>query len=456
MQLKEAVVSGGSRLLARQFAGIVIGLVGTAGLAWLIGPAEYGIYAAAFAVAFLVFNVADLGIGTYLMCFGQELPAEAEQQAFTLLVALGVAAVIALYAAAVLDPWLPGQSAIMGLFAAGVAIQLMTTVPLAGLERRLEYGLVARAELIGQITLYGVAVPLAWYAAAGAWAPAVGWLAQQCVTCALCYLYNPFRPRWKWHPATMRAIVTYGAAQASAEWIWQVRSLVSTVVVGIIAGPEAVGIVALTQRLVDALSFVRSAAKRMAIPVIGHVRNDTHRLLRVMNQAAVLQIVGNGFLLFLFVLFGPSISTYVFGPKWEPVFDVFPLLAVVALVHCVFNLHSAVLYVLGRGLDVGMFHLAYILLLLIGVHVFVPRFGAVGYGYAELLALPSFCVAYWFLTRQLKARPEYGSHALLACAFAMAVLWPRSIGLLAILALAAQPKNWTVLVDGFHSLRAAK
>ena len=325
------------------------------------------------------------------------------------------------------------------------------------MKRRLAFGLVARAELAGQAALLHRRHNSSLGGQTQVSGLPLSAAAQQAVTsilyCSSRFLSDPFGMNHE----MVRAIATYGLVQTGAEWVFQLRGPISTVIVGTIAGPELVGVVSLAQRLVEALSFIRSATKRMAVPGLGQIKGDTSRLVRALNRATLLQILGTGVISLHSFWSVRLLFHSCLNPEWRAVLEVFPLLAAAAIGASIYNLHSAVLYVYARNLDVGAFHLAYVSLLFVGVEVFVPEFGAVGYGYAELIALSSCGLVCWFVVRLLRAWPNYGSQVVLALAFALALVWPTPGCVLGVVLVAAlQPQTWLLLSEGFNSLSAER
>ena len=72
----------------------------------------------------------------------------------------------------------------------------------------------------------------------------------------------------------MREMVGYGVNYSGAYWIWQLRDIVNPVIVGKFAGPGAVAFVALTVRLVDALSFLKGVGWRVSLSVLGRMQKE--------------------------------------------------------------------------------------------------------------------------------------------------------------------------------------
>lgn len=436
--LRATVLRGGTYLAARQVLSLAIHLVGVLLLTRAIGPRSYGLYAAALGVHTYLYYVTQCGLSVYLIrregapaadadaAPADGAPADANDaddyhQAFTLLLVIGCGALaLALLALPLVGRWtrLEGFAPVArGMFAV-LPLQLTALAASAKLERALDYRRVAAAELSGYLAFYAAALPLAW-GGAGAWSPVAGFWAQQVTLAALYFWSSRYRPRLVWEPARIRPMLRYGLAYSGANWVWQLRELVNPLVVGRYAGVAAVGFVAFTVRLVDSLSFVKTAAYRLSIAVLARLQGDRRRLVDALGEGMRLQVLAGGPVLVAFGLAAPFAVGHVFGGRWTPILAVYPFVALAYLTNACFNLHSSSLYVVRRSWDVALFHAAHIVLFAGSALVLVPRLGMVGYGWAEMVALLSYAVVHARVARRIGA-PDYAVAWL--CWFACATL----------------------------------
>lgn len=284
----------------------------------------------------------------------------------------------------------------------------------AFLERKLDYRSVAVIELSAHVS-YGVVGALLAFYGAGVWAPVAGHVASQILKVAAVWTVSGLWPRLYWSRALVGDMVRYGIGYSSSMWIWQLRRLVNPLVVGGILGPEAVALVGLAVRITGALSIVRRATWRLALVVMAKVQRDPSRTGRVVDEAMLVQVMALGPFLGGFAVVGPWLMPHLYGPEWQGLFAVYPFIALAALINAVFNMHSSQLYVRKHNLDVAVFHALNVALLAGAALVLVWRFGLVGYGYAETIALCS----YWVIHAQLLKfmRPSYGAVALWLVAY---------------------------------------
>lgn len=417
---------GGTYLAMRQAISLLIHLGGVLLMTRTIGPQAYGIYAAALGLYTYLFLVSQLGLSVSLIRREAEVTTQEYDQAFSLLLVLGAAGVsVALLGLPLAYGWirLAGLLPIARAMFLVLPVQLLALVPLARLERALDYRRVAMAELMGYVAYYVVALPLA-FRGLGPWAPVAGYWTQQATVSTLLFRSARYQPRFYWDRALARQMIGYGLGYSSATWIWQLRDLVNPLVVGRYAGASAVGYVALAVRLVDALSFIKTAAWRLSIAVFARLQTDSVRLLSAIGEGMQLQILALGPILVVFGLAAPWIIAGLFGDKWVPMITLYPFIALSYLTNAVFNFHSSTLLVLRRTWQVAAFHLAHLTLFAGSALVLVPRIGLVGYGWAEVVALLSYGVLHAHVARYV-GMPSYGFVGRWWIAWVLPLFWQR-------------------------------
>jgi len=426
MGLRAAAMRGGTYLVGRQAASLVIHLSGVLLLTRLIGPTSYGMYATAFGIYTFLYTVGQCGVNVYLIRREEPLTADAHRLAFTLLLVIGTTlGAAATLTTPLIERWtrIDGLGPIARVLFWALPVQLLTLVPSAVLERALDYRRVAQCEVIGQAACYLVALPLAWRGL-GAWAPVAGYWTQQLVVLTLLVTAGRYRPALYWNRALAREILTYGWTFSSVTWIWQLRELVNSLIVSRFAGADAVAYVALTARFVDALSFVKAAAWRLSIAVLPKLRLDTARLLSAVSEGMRLQVLVLGPIFVAFGLFAPIVTRSLFGERWVVVSQLFPFVALGVLTGAVFNLYTSTLCLVNRMGHVAIFHVVHLILFFGGALLLVPRIGVLGYGWSELIALPGYAVIYAYMSRDV-GTPRLGITAVWWLGSAIALFWPR-------------------------------
>jgi PST family polysaccharide transporter len=407
--LRQRVVRGGAAIAVRQGFGICLTVVNVLLVTRIIGPAQYGIFAASYGIASVIATAGTWGIDVYLLRKATE-PSRAEyDQAFTFFLATSVLFVTLLvllrYSIArlvgILDMALP--IAVMSLL---IPLTLINTPGIVRLDRTLRFDRVGLIEVVGQAAGYSVAIPLA-LDHMGCWAPILGALTGQFLALVLVYASTPMRLRLHWNLSIARAMLGYGLSYSGAIWIWQTRLLVNPVLVGRYAGAQGVGFVALAIRLVEVLSFIKLATWRVAMAALAKLDGNRERLRRSITEGMCLQALMVGLPLTLFAGLAPFILPHIFGQRWTPAFRLFPFLALSYLMNSIFNLHTSVLALLQRNLHIVYFHTVHVILFAGSAALLVSKFGYLGYGWAEIVALASYYLLHYYLQLSVGS-PDYG------------------------------------------------
>jgi O-antigen/teichoic acid export membrane protein len=185
--------------------------------------------------------------------------------------------------------------------------------------------------------------------------------------------------------------------------------LVNPLVVGRYAGVDAVGYVTLTIRIVEQLSFVKEFAWRLSIPALARVQESLSRMGKAVTEGMSLQLMAVGVPLVGFGLVAPWVIPNLFGSRWLPVLEIYPFIALGYLANAAFNMHASALYVLQKNWKVTVFCLLHIVLFAGSALLLVPYLGLRGYGWAEILALPSYILIHIWVVAYI-GRPRY-THA---------------------------------------------
>ena len=388
--LRRVALRGTAYVSSRQLAGFLIGGTATILLTRILGPVGYGSYAIALSLALYLQSLADWGIDVYLMRapLGNDV-GRLERQATALLLLFGLLGTGLALAALLALELIPTISDLKGPIAVMLMltpIVLLAQVPLARLERNLRYRAVALCELTAQLIFASTAVTLA-YLGLGVWAMVIAYAIQQLVFAVAIHIIAQCRPRIAWDRGDARDILSYGLGYSASLSVWQLRTLMVPLVVAPILGPAAAGVIALSIRLADMLSFIKSAAWRLSLPLLARIADTPSRLGRAVSDGMLLQFVGAGVPAVIFCVAGIPLVERALGSRWHEVSVVFPFIAGAYMVNAVFSMQSSALYVLRKNWAVTAFHASFIVLFFGASLALLPGVGVVGYGIAELCAI---------------------------------------------------------------------
>ena len=422
--LRGQALKGGAFLAGRHSVSLVIHLLGVTLLTRAIGSHDYGLYIGAFGVQTYLAAISQLGLTVFLVRHGDAITDAEFDQAFTLLgtIAVTVGAIVYI-ALPTVESWIGieafapvGRALIVAL-----PIQLLALVPMRRLERALNYRAIAPVELGGYLAFYAVALPLA-HSGLGEWAPVAGFWTQQCLVAIGMYGVARYRPRLRWDSHRIREMLGYGVRYSGAQWIWQLRDVVNPIIVGRFGGPAAVAVVALTVRLVDALSFVKGVGWRVSLSVLGRLQKEPVRMVRAASDGMRLQVLALGAVLAGFGLVSEWAIPRLFGAEWLPVTVIYPFVAIGYLAHAIGQFEVAMLNVVDLTKRVAEFHLLHLLLFAGTALILVPRIGPIGYGWSEVAAVPSYALLHAH-TRRLIGGPDWRLAGLWWLAFVSLLFW---------------------------------
>ncbi|MGB3651782.1 MAG: oligosaccharide flippase family protein [Rivularia sp. (in: cyanobacteria)] len=408
MGLRNQAVKGGFIMVIRQGLGILLSLASVIFITRVIGPEQYGFFGAASGIAVFLYRLGPWGLDVYLVRKTENPLQEEYNQAFTIL--LGVSIILTLGMAL-------GRDAIASFLrieeVSPLLLGLAFTIPptllkvpsTVKLERDLNFKRVAFNELISQISYYAIAIPMA-FQGAGAWSPVTGLLVQQYILLILSQLGANLKFGLCWNPKLVKQMVSYGFSYSASNWAWELRTLVNPVIVGRFAGAEAVAFVALAIRLVEMLSFVRYITWRLAMAALAKFKDNKARLLNSVEEGMHLLALSVGLPMAAFSLVGPIVLGIVFGKDWDPVLSVYPFIAVSYIAYSILNLHTSVLYLLGKNMLVTWFNLVHVVIFGGTALLLVPRMGIIGYGWAEICTLVSYIVLHIYVSKEI-GKPNY-------------------------------------------------
>jgi PST family polysaccharide transporter len=416
-------------LMGRQLLSMGLSLIGLLVITRIIGPAAYGPYVAALGICQYAQNLGQAGIGVYLVRAAGDVTERTYDVATTLLTISAVGLMVILEASlGLIARWvpMPGLPPLLAVLLVSVVFQTIAVGASARLERALDFRRVAMIEMTGQLLYYACAVPLV-FTGFGVWSLVTGWCLQQFFLCVAFHIAARYRPKLAWDAATVRAMLSYTLGYAASDWLWQLRGLVNPLIVGHFLPADAVGQVGLAIRMLELLSFTKTVAYRLSVAVLAKVQQEPAKLVEAATDGMRLQTLALGPVLIGFSWFGGLLLALVFGPRWDPVMAVYPYLALSYLTNAQFNIHSSILYVLHRNWAVSWFHIVHIVLFAGAAWFAVDRFGIVGYGYAEMVALLSYPVIHRSV-KKVVGSPDYGISALWWAAIAIGLFW-RQLGL---------------------------
>jgi PST family polysaccharide transporter len=372
-----------------QFA---LGLV----LARLLTPADFGVYAVAFAVTAFAMHVNDAGIIAACVQWRGKL----EQMAPT---GATIAVVSSVFIYGLLWLSAPAITTLSGAPEATPVVRLLTLIIIvdgitavrsAALLRRFEQDRLTKANLIGWLANAAVALPLA-FAGAGAYSFASGQLALSVVTGAIVFRMTKLPIKLGFDREIAKKLFRFGLPLAASLGIEAVLLNADYVIVGNVLGVAALGyyllafnvsswvpgLVGTAVRWVSIPSFSRLAEQDAESLALG-VRRWVPLLLTTILPVAV-----------VIAILSPQLVDFLYGEKWGPSAVALRCLMVLMVVRMLTSFAFDILTAVGSTrstvwLNAG-WAVALVPALWIGAHLDGIRGAAIAHGIVGVLvALP--------------------------------------------------------------------
>ncbi len=436
---REQVLRGGTYIAVRRLVGVLLGIVGAVFITNIVGPAAYGLFNSVLSLYTYCVNIATLGLPFYLV---RERTVEGHRhfhQAFWwyLLTSVLFSVILTLLVVLIGQAWVRTEGFVITAIAMiwALPLNLLSRVPMAILERELEYHRTTLVEMGSQISYYLVALPMA-FSGFGLWALISGFWLQTVVLSVGMFLSARYRPQRVWNRSLLKPMLQYGLAQSSSTWLYQLRNLGPSMILLPLAGKEAAGHFALAMRFLSILSFAKDTAWRISIPALARIQDDLFKMTKVVQEGMYLQVLSLGLIYTIFSSIMPLIVPAVFQQDWNlsELRIIFIFLAFGFMVNSIFTMPASALYVVRRIGIVSAFNLTHALCFLAGASLLVPSLGLAGYGLAEFIALPPYLFLVYGMAKYI-GKPDYRVTFLWLVGFSFALFAPVVSGWLYLVAL---------------------
>lgn len=272
---------------ARGIAIRLLGFVGLTILARYLQPRDFGVIAVGLSLAGSIGLFTDAGIAAGLVRSRDE-PARADLQAviaFQLAVTLPLA-IGANLAAIPLGP----DAQVVALMLCGIPLMAFRSPATIALERRLEFGFLARVEVLETLA-FTLTSSIAVIAGAGPTGVAAAVIVRHVVGAGLVVGAGPtglIAPRWSWQ--RLRPLLRFGATYQAIGVIALGRDQGLNAGVIAVAGAATLGIWSIAYRLMQIPFLFFEALWRVSYPAVARLL-EAHEDARGMLHRAILQMI---------------------------------------------------------------------------------------------------------------------------------------------------------------------
>lgn len=458
----------------------LIGIGGTAVLARILLPQDFGIFAIVTFLIGVLGPLSDFGLGAALVQ-QPDRPSDREfATVFTiqLLISVTLTAIVWVIAplATVVFPTLPIDSEWMiRVTALVLPLVALRSAPGAMMARVLRFGPLALIEVVQQLVYYSVAIVLALFGA-GAWSFILALIAHLTVAAVLVNIAWGGRLRIGIDRGAVRRVVSFGAAFQVTNLLLGIRDAVVPVFGGLAGGLSAIGYLQFGLRLGGLAGSIDDVVGRVAFPAFSRLQAEKERLRRAVTATVEMTGLLVALLLGWAISVAPTLIPFLFSERWVPMVPVFQLVAVGTLAFVPAGLVRGLAFASGNGRAVLTASIATVSLLVVLFPTLLIAFGVAGGGLAIAIYAMTQLSAFVFATRKVVRFPWrrlltiYGLAALAALGSALindflaaplglivsGVAYVAVFGLL--LLLFERPlldRGWRVMRGGDHSVDRA-
>jgi O-antigen/teichoic acid export membrane protein len=346
--LRESTLEGVRWLSVTRLGFELVAAAGAVVLAHLVPPAEYGRFAIAIIVPEIALSLVNEGLGTPLVR-RRTLTRRHIEGTLAISVAGGLAlTALTVFAAPLITEPLFGQrvTELFRLYAPVFAIAGLMIVPLALLQRRLDFQRIGISELASVAVGTGVSVGLA-IKGLDAEAYLLGSLAGIAAWAVTLLIFARLPlPRWHWREA--REIAAAGSSAAGAGLAGIGNRNADYVVLGAQLSPAQVGFYYRAFTIgVEYERKISGIVTRIAFPVYSRI-TDVNRLRLIRRRMVRLNATTIFPLLALFIVVAPVFVPWLFGARWEPAVLPAQILAIAGMATTLKNTIDPLILASGR------------------------------------------------------------------------------------------------------------
>jgi len=267
-ELRDRAAGGAALLGARGALIYAFGTVANIALARLLDPRDFGIFALGMVIVVAGTLLAEGGFGGALIK-RREAPRPSELEAVAAL-QLGATTLFAAILAVAAVP-LGTEAELIAVMALSLPITILRAPSMVVLERRLEYRVIATADLVEAGVFYTAAI-VAVSAGLGVWGLALAVVLRAAAGAATLLLAGPVglvRPRWSWRE--VRPLLGFGVKLQAGSLVGVAREQLLNVGVGAVAGLGTLGVWALAWRVMQVPALIFLTVGRVGFPAMSRL-----------------------------------------------------------------------------------------------------------------------------------------------------------------------------------------
>lgn len=399
---KTNIFRNSSILVVRLVGGFALNALGGILLARILGPSAWGIYAISLFLLTYYQIILEKGLVAYLIQKQADLTDEEKGVSYTIQVGLGLFCfILAVFVLAPLAERLYGHGELGPLvISSGVAALTysMRSVPLALLEREMRYFQVGLIEIADMFVFNAVAIGLV-LSGLGILALVIANLTRGLVSTGAAIKLTE-KPRLGWNSKAAGRILKFGVPVFGSNLLKILTSAADPILMGILAGPQALGFLQVALTLLSYPASVAGAITRVSFSALARIQDrdeDLNQLtsanILALSKIIIPAIVGLAGL-------APIWVPWIYGTQWIPTTSVLWIAAIPVATGQVLLTLTASLYAKGHARGVLGFLIIYSLVYWLACLILIPHWAQLGSPLALWVTAPIWILLLWYYRKR--------------------------------------------------------
>lgn len=376
-------------------------------LARLLTPYDFGIIGIAGFFLGFIGQFGDFGLGAAVI-HRKDRVEEALQTGATLRVVIGLAIFLVAFFSAPLVSVIfsnPDATNVVRILSVTFIIGSFGFIPNNALAKRLEFGRLAIASLVGVIVATSVSIGLA-FLGFSYWAIVYGSVCASVATIFALYFVFPFKMKWKVDKQLAMELFRYGIHVFLMVLIVFLIFNLDNAAVGIVLGTAALGFYFVAYRWANVFAnFLTRMVGRVMFPTYSRIQEDKRRLrLGYFQTLEVISFIGAPLYLGFFAVV-PDFVIFVLGEKWIPCIVALEILCLFGFIRVILQPAGTLFLATGKTKWLSITNAVNLIVMIVFLYP------AIIWGRIEGVALLVFLiyffhtiVVYWLTTKLLNIR----------------------------------------------------
>ncbi len=318
--LKEKITKSFSLLIAREFFIKALSFVGQLIVARILVPSDFGIFVIiSFIVNFFIL-FSDIGL-TWSIIRSEKQPKELELSSVLFIKIVFSSIIIAIiyflapFITIFYSEFQKSHVSMLQIFSITILFTSLRSIPIALLERKIKYNMIAIIDVVG-ILVYQISALTLAFAGFGVWSLISSVILKEIIEVIIAYLFQPIPLRINISIKSIQYMLSFGVFLQGNSILTFIHTSIIPVLVGVKYGPYQVGLLDWSSKIASIPMTITENFGRVAFSGFSKIQNDKKFLaIMIERSMGILSIIT---LLFTVLILGfaPQAIEILYTKKW--------------------------------------------------------------------------------------------------------------------------------------------